>query len=297
MARARVKRLSEAQASRCEHATRPRCKCRCGGVLHGASRGAVAEFAPVDPHYAPSSRPVRLFDVAPLELPWPPLWSSPVAGSLFTGIGGLDLGLERAGWRIAWQSEIEPYCCRVLNARWPTVPNLGDVATVNFEEVEPVELIAGGYPCQPFSVAGKQAGTDDPRYLWPHFARALRLLRPRFALLENVPGHLANGFGDVLADLAALGYDAEWESVPAEAFGAPHLRWRVFVVAYTDGRRRQGRRVAQPARVEGPPRDLADRPRPVRVFDDAPAGADADGGRGPWRRRATPSAGQCSRIT
>jgi hypothetical protein len=73
MARARVKRLSEAQASRCEHATRPRCKCRCGGVLHGASRGAVAEFAPVDPHYAPSSRPVRLFDVAPLELPWPPL--------------------------------------------------------------------------------------------------------------------------------------------------------------------------------------------------------------------------------
>jgi DNA (cytosine-5)-methyltransferase 1 len=207
--------------------------------------------------------------------------SSPVAGSLFTGIGGLDLGLERAGWRIAWQSEIEPYCCRVLNARWPTVPNLGDVATVNFEEVEPVELIAGGYPCQPFSVAGKQAGTDDPRYLWPHFARALRLLRPRFALLENVPGHLANGFGDVLADLAALGYDAEWESVPAEAFGAPHLRWRVFVVAYTDGRRRQGRRVAQPARVEGPPWDLADRRRPVRVFDDAPAGADASAARRP----------------
>ena len=166
-----------------------------------------------------------------------PTYVKPVAGSLFTGIGGLDLGLERAGWRVAWQSEVDPYCCRVLGARWPEVPNLGDVTTVDFEEVEPVELICGGYPCQPFSVAGPRPGTDDARHLWPHFARALRVLRPRFALLENVPGHLSLGFGDVLADLAALGYDAEWESVPAAAFGAPHLRWRVFVVAYTSSQR------------------------------------------------------------
>lgn len=191
-------------------------------------------------------------------------------GSLFTGIGGLDLGLERAGWRVAWQSEVDPYCCRVLEARWPEVPNLGDVTSVDFEEVEPVELIAGGYPCQPFSLAGSRSGADDARHLWPHFARALRLLRPRFALLENVPGHLSLGFGDVLADLAALGYDAEWESVPAAAFGAPHLRWRLFVVAYTE-------RVAGDLRRAELFRRQPDATEQTRLGRESVA--DADGGR------------------
>lgn len=155
-------------------------------------------------------------------------------GSLFSGIGGLDLGLERAGMEVRWQSEVDPYCSRVLAKHWPDVPNLGDVTKVEWEHVERVDLICGGYPCQPFSLAGARRGHDDPRHLWPYFADALRVLRPRYALLENVPGHLSLGFGTVLGDLADLGYDTEWGCIPAAAVGAPHLRYRIFVVAYTD---------------------------------------------------------------
>jgi DNA (cytosine-5)-methyltransferase 1 len=155
-------------------------------------------------------------------------------GSLFSGIGGLDLGLERAGMEVAWQSEIDPYCCRVLAKHWPGIPNLGDVKHVDWSTVERVDLICGGYPCQPFSLAGRRGGADDPRHLWPHFRDALRHLRPRYALLENVPGHLTLGFDRVLADLAALGFDAEWSIVSAADVGAPHLRRRLFAVAYAN---------------------------------------------------------------
>jgi DNA (cytosine-5)-methyltransferase 1 len=164
-------------------------------------------------------------------------------GSLFSGIGGLDLGLERAGMAVRWQSEIDPYCCRVLAKRWPDVPNLGDVTAVDWSTVERVDLICGGYPCQPFSYAGKRGGADDPRHLWPHLASALRHLRPRFAILENVPGHLSLGFGRVLGDLAELGFDAEWDCIPAAAVGAPHLRYRVFVVAHANGQGQPGQPV------------------------------------------------------
>jgi DNA (cytosine-5)-methyltransferase 1 len=153
-------------------------------------------------------------------------------GSLFSGIGGLDLGLERAGMTVKWQCEVDPYCRRVLAKHWPSVPCYPDVRCLP-DDIEPVDLICGGYPCQPFSVAGKRAGAGDPRHLWPYFADTLRLLRPEWALLENVPGHLGLGFDAVLADLAALGFDAEWELLPAAAFGAPHLRYRLFVVAHT----------------------------------------------------------------
>jgi DNA (cytosine-5)-methyltransferase 1 len=156
-------------------------------------------------------------------------------GSLFSGIGGLDLGLERAGMTVVWQSEIDPYACRVLAKHWPHVPNLGDITTIDWSTVEPVDIICGGYPCQPFSLAGVRRGEADPRHLWPHFLAALRHLRPRLALLENVPGHLSLGFGRVLGDLAENGYDAEWTCVSAAAIGAPHLRVRVFVVAYPHG--------------------------------------------------------------
>jgi DNA (cytosine-5)-methyltransferase 1 len=155
-------------------------------------------------------------------------------GSLFSGIGGIDLGLERAGMRVVWQSEVDPFCCRVLARHWPDVPNLGDVTTIDWSGVERPDLVCGGYPCQPFSFAGSRGGAADPRHLWPHMARCLRVLRPRWALLENVPGHLGLGFADVLADLAALGFDAEWDLLPAAAFGAPHLRYRLFVVAHAD---------------------------------------------------------------
>ena len=152
-------------------------------------------------------------------------------GSLFSGIGGIDLGLERAGMTCAWQSEIEPYACRVLAKHWPAIPNLGDIRGIDWTTVGTVDVVAGGYPCQPFSVAGRRAGADDERHLWPMFADCIRVVRPRYAMLENVSGHLSLGFGDVQADLATLGYDSRWDCIPAAAVGAPHLRDRIFVVA------------------------------------------------------------------
>ena len=154
--------------------------------------------------------------------------------SLFTGIGGIDLGLERAGFTIAYHSEIDPYCQKVLRKHWPDVSNLGDVKNIKWEELDHVDVIAGGYPCQPFSTAGKRQGEEDPRHLWPYVRDAIRVLRPRYALMENVRGHLSLGFGTVLADLASLGYSAEWQVLPASAFGAPHRRDRLFFVAYPE---------------------------------------------------------------
>jgi DNA (cytosine-5)-methyltransferase 1 len=161
-------------------------------------------------------------------------------GSLFSGIGGLDLGLERAGMSVVWQSEIDPYACRVLAKHWPNVPNLGDITTVDWSSVEPVDLICGGYPCQPFSAAGRQLGSADHRHLWPHMRDAIRTLRPRYALLENVAAHLRLGFDDVLADLHELGFDAEWSLVSACAVGAPHPRHRLFCLAHARGSGLQG---------------------------------------------------------
>lgn len=166
----------------------------------------------------------------------------PTVGSLFSGIGGLDLGLERAGWDVRWQSEIDPYASRVLAKHWPDIPNLGDVTAIDWSDVERVDLICGGYPCQPFSSNGNRRGAEDERHLWPFFRDALRALRPRFALLENVPGHLSLGFDVVLGDLAELGFDAEWSIVSACAFGAPHSRERLFVLAYPEGYRWGGQR-------------------------------------------------------
>jgi DNA (cytosine-5)-methyltransferase 1 len=164
----------------------------------------------------------------------------PTFGSLFAGIGGIDLGLERAGWECRWQVEWDEFCQHVLAHHWPDVPRYGDISAVDWAGVEPVDLLAGGFPCQPFSFAGKQQRMADDRWLWPEFARAVRELRPRYVLVENVPGLLVGGGMDaVLGELAELGYDAEWESIPASAVGAPHLRYRVWVVAYASGSRRR----------------------------------------------------------
>lgn len=152
-------------------------------------------------------------------------------GSLFSGIGGLDLGMERAGFVCRWQSEIDDYASRVLKKHWPHIPNLGDVKQIDWNTVEPVDVIVGGYPCQPFSVAGSRNGGTDERHLWPWFANAISVVRPRYALLENVAGHLSLGFGQVLGDLATLRYDARWDCIPAAAVGAPHRRDRVFIIA------------------------------------------------------------------
>ena len=153
-------------------------------------------------------------------------------GSLFSGIGGLDLGLERAGMKVIWQSEIDPFACKVLKKHWPEVINHGNIKNIDWGTVVKPDVICGGYPCQPFSLAGKRKGQDDDRHLWPIVHNAIEHLRPRYAVLENVAAHLSLGFGQVLGDLAEIGYDAEWEVVPAAAVGAPHRRNRVFIIAY-----------------------------------------------------------------
>jgi DNA (cytosine-5)-methyltransferase 1 len=158
-------------------------------------------------------------------------------GSLFSGIGGFDLGLERAGMKVIWQSEIDPFACKVLKKHWPDVPNLGDINKIDWTNIERPDVICGGYPCQPFSTAGKRGGATDPRHLWPAMFNAICLLRPRYALMENVRGHLSMGFDQVLGDLASIGFDAEWQVIPAAAVGAPHKRDRVFIVAYPNNAR------------------------------------------------------------
>ena len=153
-------------------------------------------------------------------------------GSLFSGIGGLDLGLERAGMNVIWQSEIDPYGCRVLKKHWPEVVNHGNIKEINWGDIVRPDIICGGYPCQPFSTAGKRNGADDPRHLWPWVREAISELRPKYAILENVRGHITLGLSTVIGELASIGYDAEWQIVSANSVGAPHLRERVIIVAY-----------------------------------------------------------------
>lgn len=189
------------------------------------------------------------------------------AATACTGIGGMDIGLQRAGWDLAWQCEIDEWCSSILAERWPTVSNLGDIRAVDWTEVERVDLFAAGYPCQPFSFGGHRRGTDDERHLWPWVRDAIRALRPPLVLLENVPGHLSLGFDEVLADLAELGLDAEWEVIPACSVGAAHTRARLFVVAYPEGSDVAGalsRCTRQTARDHGRPKPRGSRRRESR---------------------------------
>ena len=176
-------------------------------------------------------------------------------GSLCSGYGGLDLGLELAigPVRHAWHVEYDKHPSAILAHRFPGVPNYGDVKTTDWASLEPVDWLTAGYPCQPFSIAGSKRGADDERHLWPAIADAIGALRPSGVLLENVAHHVALGLDAVLWDLAALGYDATWGVVRASDAGAPHSRERVFIVA-SDAqghRRHEGR--PQPARVVGRP--------------------------------------------
>src|SRR5690606_2941096 len=159
-------------------------------------------------------------------------------GSLFSGIGGLELGLERAGMRTVWQVEMDDYATRILERHWPDAIRFRDVREVGSHNLPPVDLICGGFPCQDISYAGKGAGIAGERSgLWTEFARIVRELRPRYVLVENVAALLSRGLDVVLGDLAACGYDAEWDCIPAAAVGAYHLRDRIFIVAYTQGDR------------------------------------------------------------
>jgi DNA (cytosine-5)-methyltransferase 1 len=158
-------------------------------------------------------------------------------GSLFAGIGGMDLGLERAGMKCKWQVEIDPFCRQVLTKHWPEVPKYEDVRTVG-SELERVDLIAGGFPCQDLSVAGRRRGIQEGTRsgLWSEYARIIGTIRPRFVLIENVSGLLANeSMRRVLGDLSVLGMDVQWRGFRATEFGAWHERYRVFMVAYPSG--------------------------------------------------------------
>lgn len=156
-------------------------------------------------------------------------------GSLFAGIGGLDLGLERAGMTCRWQVESSDYAIGRLETHWPDVRRRRDIRLVDSDTLERVDLIAGGFPCQPVSVAGQGKAQEDRRWLWPQMFRIVRALRPRYVLVENVPGLTHRGLLIVLGDLAGCGYDAEWSPLSACTLGAPHPRERLFVVAYPVG--------------------------------------------------------------
>lgn len=156
-------------------------------------------------------------------------------GSLFSGIGGFDLGLERAGMEITWQSEIDPYASRVLKKHWPNVPNLGDIRAIIPANIPPVDLICGGFPCQPFSEAGKRRGKEDDRYLWPEMRRIIEGVRPSWVVGENVPGIIGMELDNVLSDLESLGYATRTFVIPAAGVGARHRRDRVWIVAYSKG--------------------------------------------------------------
>lgn len=156
---------------------------------------------------------------------------------LFSGIGGFSLGLERAGMTTVAFCEIEPYARAVLAKHWPTVPIYDDVRNLDAARLRAdgigVDVICGGFPCQDISYAGDGAGLAGERSgLWAEFHRLIGDLRPRYAIVENVAALLKRGMGAVLGDLAGIGYDAEWSTVSACSVGAPHVRRRVFIVAY-----------------------------------------------------------------
>ncbi|MEU0059586.1 DNA cytosine methyltransferase [Streptomyces sp. NPDC006334] len=153
-------------------------------------------------------------------------------GSVCTGYGGLDIAVQAVmGGELAWVADNDLGAARILAHHHPTVPNLGDITAVDWHGIEPVDVLTGGYPCQPFSTAGKRKGTEDARHIWPFIARALGVLRPRYAVFENVANHLRLGFDTVLCDLADLGFDVEWDVVRADEVGAPHQRRRLIVLA------------------------------------------------------------------
>ncbi len=186
-----------------------------------------------------------------------------------SGIGGFALGAYNSGIRFNnhYCSEIEPFPASVYQKRFPDSVNLGDLTKIKFEDMKNEEsIISAGIPCQPHSEAGKKKGAGDKRDLWPFCKRTIRILRPRFAIIENVPGLFTSGdrtfFGGILKDLAECGYDAEWQIISAEEVGADTLRKRVFLVAYPSGERSQRGSERREDNKSG-------RPEQVRFFTDS----------------------------
>jgi len=159
-------------------------------------------------------------------------------GSLCTGYGGLDLAVEaHFQAKTVWCAEFDKYASQVIKAHFD-MPNYGDIKTINWAELEPIDILTAGYPCQPFSHAGYRKGTDDARHIFPYILEAISVLRPQWVILENVRGHLSLGLKDVLQGLTEQGYDAKWEVIRASDVGAPHQRARLFIIAYTNSNAR-----------------------------------------------------------
>lgn len=154
---------------------------------------------------------------------------------LFSGIGGFALAAKWANIKTVAFCEIDQFCQNVLTKNFPSVPIHNDIKTLNGEDFAGVDIITGGYPCQPFSVAGSQKAQDDSRHLWPEMRRVIAQAKPTWAICENVYGHIALGLDGVLHDLEAIGYACQPFVIPALGTGANHNRERVFIVAYSPG--------------------------------------------------------------
>jgi DNA (cytosine-5)-methyltransferase 1 len=230
------------------------------------------------------------------------LTTRPTILDTFSGIGGFTLAGERTGYRTVAFAEVDPYASAILRRHWPHIPNLGNVRNITRSSVsDAIDVIAGGFPCQPASISGAMRGTRDPRWLWPECRRLLEEFRPTCAVFENVTGLLSvnkgRGFEEVLRDLAALRYDVLWNCIPASAIGAPHRRDRLWVLAYADDRagateRGQHAAPASPGDVRTPLGSRGEmhveRQEPVRGTRQV-AGDDRDGAlikryvRNPWQ--------------
>lgn len=157
--------------------------------------------------------------------------------SLFSGIGGLDLAAEWAGFKTVAFCERDEFCQKVLRKHWPNVRIYDDVRTIDTSELPAVDIIFGGYPCQPFSSAGQRKGTSDERHLWPAMLDIVRRTKPTWVVGENVKGHISLGLDDVLDDMENEGFETRAFAIPAGAVKAPHSRERVFVVSYSESNR------------------------------------------------------------
>jgi len=174
-------------------------------------------------------------------------------GSLCTGYGGLDMAVEAFfNAEMVWCAENDKYASQLIQARF-NKPNLGDIKQIKWNEVEAIDILTAGYPCQPFSHAGYRKGIDDERHIWPYIITAISILRPSIVILENVRGHLSLGFTSVLADLAKNGYDARWQIVRASDVGAPHQRARLFIIAYPSSKGLQRTWHSPNDSTDGPP--------------------------------------------
>jgi DNA (cytosine-5)-methyltransferase 1 len=204
--------------------------------------------------------------------------------SLCTGYGGLDLAVEATlDAHTVAVSDLDKGANKILAHRFPHAPNLGDLKLIDWAALRGrIQILTAGYPCQPFSHAGKREGIDDPRHIFPYIADGIRIVGPELVVLENVRGHLALGFDTVLGTLADIGYDARWVCVKASDVGAPHRRERLFIVAVPNaggkrhGCREDGGRLGLVDREdEGGSREW-ERSREVAVDRGGSVAADAD---------------------